>query len=230
MSISTKLIFDIETVGVDFNSLDRISQEFVRQSAETEEDLAEAKERMSFSPLTGTIAAIGLINPDTKRGSILLATSQQLPEELQPGVKLESGTEAEILEKFWSAAGHYNSFVTFNGRVFDAPFLLIRSAIHGIRPTKNLMSNRYLASQADDCSHIDLLDQLTYYGAVRKKYNLHFWCKAFGIPSPKESGLSGEDVERLVREGRWLEMAQYNLGDLLSTMQLYEKWSRYLNI
>ncbi|MBI5220367.1 MAG: ribonuclease H-like domain-containing protein [Candidatus Liptonbacteria bacterium] len=230
MSNTNKLIFDIETVGVDFNSLDKISQEYVREYAETEEDLIEATGRLSFSPLTGTIAAIGLINPDTRRGNILLATSKQLPEELQPGIQLESGTEAEIIEKFWSAASHYNTFVTFNGRVFDAPFILVRSAIHGVKPTKNLMSNRYLASQLDNCNHVDLLDQLTYYGAVRKKYNLHFWCKAFGIPSPKESGLSGKDVERLVREGRWLEMAQYNLGDLLSTMQLYEKWNRYLNL
>jgi hypothetical protein len=106
---------------------------------------------------------------------------------------------------------------------------MIRSAILDVRPSKNLLSNRYLESQKFGATHVDLLDQLTFYGAVRKKFNLHFWTKAFGIQSPKEQGITGEDMSRLYKEGKLLEIAKYNLGDLKATKELYEKWNRYLN-
>lgn len=229
MSNTPKLIFDIETVGVNFDHLDSVSREYIQKYAETDQELAEAKDRLSLSPLTGTIAAIGVLNPETKHGIIFIANGKKLPKELQKGVELKMGTEKEILEQFWEVAKHYNHFISFNGRTFDVPFLMVRSAILDVQPSKNLMANRYLSSQPASAVHIDLLDQLTFYGAVRKKYNLHFWCKAFGIPSPKESGITGEDMSMLVREEKYMEMAQYNLGDLLSTKMLYEKWANYLN-
>ncbi len=232
---SQKLIFDIETMGVDFETLDEMSQEYLLQYAEGEEEQVEAKERMSFSPLTGEIVAIGVLNPDTMKGAVYvrnndLAGAAPAQQTLEEGIGVEYGTEKEIVEKFWDIAKSYNCFISFNGRVFDAPFLMIRSAILGVRPTKNLLSNRYLGSQKFDASHIDLFDQLTFYGAVRRKFNLHLWCKAFGIKSPKEEGITGDDVGRLYKEGKLLDIAKYNAGDLLATKNLYNKWDAYLNL
>ena len=95
---------------------------------------------------------------------------------------------------------------SFNGRGFDIPFLLIRSAVHKIKPTKNLMSNRYLNSQKFDSKHVDLLDQLTFYEAARRWGNLHLWCRAFGVESPKSLGVTGETVGKLFKEKRFLEI------------------------
>lgn len=224
-----KLIFDIETIGVDFEELDEFSQEYIKKWAEGDEELAEAKDRLSFSPLTGEIVAIGILNPDTNKGAIYVRSEEKLPNEVEAGVALAGGNEKEIIEKFWEAASHYNQFITFNGRVFDAPYLLIRSAILDVKPTKNLMANRYLSSQPFSAVHVDLLDQLTFYGAVRKKFNLHFWSKAFKFKSPKEDGITGDDIKRLYSEKKFLEIARYNLGDLHATKALYEKWEKYLN-
>ncbi len=110
------------------------------------------------------------------------------------------------------------------------PFLMIRSAILGIKPSKNLMSNRYLSLQKYDAVHVDLFDQLNFYGAVWKKFNLHMWTKAFGIKSPKEEGITGEDVNRIYKERKFLDIARYNLGDLKATKELYEKWDKFINI
>jgi len=228
-----KLVFDIETIGIDFESLDKISQEYLLQYAESEEEEEETKERLGFYPLTGEVVAIGILNPDTNRGAVYLRkTNNQQPitNNIENGILLETGTEKEILEKFWETIKPYNYFISFNGRVFDAPFLMIRSAILGIKPSKNLLSNRYLNSQKYDAVHVDLLDQLTFYGITRKKFNLHFWTKAFGIKSPKEEGITGDDVSRLYKEGKILEIAKYNLGDLKATKELYEKWNNYLNL
>jgi len=73
---------------------------------------------------------------------------------------------------------------------------MMRSAINKIKPTKNLITSRY-----DKKLHIDLLEQLTYYG-LTKKFNLDFYCKAFGIDSPKSKGISGMDVKNLYEAGK----------------------------
>jgi hypothetical protein len=178
--------------------------------------------------------AIGILNPETSKGVIYLNSDgpsniKKSPPEIVPGIALEWGSESDILKKFWNTALKYNYFITFNGRGFDAPFLMIRSAINGIRPSKNLMTNRYVSSQSFQALHIDLMDQLGFYGATRKSFSLHFWTKAFGIESPKEGGVDGDDVKKLFEEGEILKIAKYNAGDLFATKALYEKWDQFLN-
>ena len=147
----------------------------------------------------------------------------------QDNFKFKALTEKEMLQKFWQGVLRYNEFVTFNGKSFDLPFLLIRSAVNQVKPTKNLMSNRYLSSQKFGCKHIDLLDELTYYGAVRKKGNLHLWSRAFNITSPKAQGVTGDDVSRLFAEKKYLDIARYNVGDLVATKELFGYWKNYLS-
>jgi len=117
-----------------------------------------------------------------------------------------------------------DTVVTFNGRNFDVPFLMIRSAFNKIKPTKNLITNRF-----DSSVHIDLLDQLTFYGLIRK-FNLDFYCHSFGIESPKSKGISGMDVKVLYEAGRIKDIAIYCGEDIYATFQLYKIWDEYINI
>jgi|SRR3989344_1379862 len=231
-----KLVLDIETVGVDFETLDEASKEqltrYFERYSKNAEEAEESKDKLGFWPLTGYIVAIGILNPDTDKGALYLNTdNKDLPKEneIESGISIETGSEKEILQKFWNTALKYNFFVTFNGRAFDAPYLMIRSAINGVRPSKNLMSNRYVGSQSYDATHIDLADQLNFYGAVRRNFSLHFWSQAFGIPSPKGEGITGYDVKSLYEAGKLMKIAKYNLGDLRATKALYERWEQYLN-
>lgn len=225
-----KLIFDIETIGVDFENLDKLSQEYLLKYVQTEEEIEKEKKRLALWPLTGEIVAIGILNPDTNKGAVYF----QAPEEKinpfeEQGISFETGTEKEIIEKFWQVISDYQQFISFNGRSFDAPFLMIRSAILGIRPTKNLLANRYLSSQPYNVQHIDLFDQLSFYGVLQRKFSFHLWAKAFGIKSPKEDGLTGESVKEVFNQKKYLEIARYNLGDLIATKELYDKWQKYLS-
>ncbi len=232
------LIFDLETVGEDFDSLDEVTQNsltnWIRKEAKDENEyqanLTDLKNWLGFSPLTGEIAVIGILDYEKNQGAIYFqAPGQDLTEFEENGFKFKPMTEAEMLQNFWQGAAKYQNFVSFNGRGFDAPFLMIRSAVHKIKPTKDLMSNRYLSSQKFGARHIDLLDQMTFYGAARKKGNLHLWSRAFGIASPKASGVTGDDVGRLFKEKKFLEIAKYNVGDLQATKALYEYWRDYIN-
>jgi hypothetical protein len=105
---------------------------------------------------------------------------------------------------------------------------MIRSAIHGIRPTKDLMRGRYLYQHNPEALHIDLMEQLSFYGATRRKGSLHLWSRALGIESPKAQGVTGDDVAGLFKRKKFLEIAKYNVGDIRATRALYEKWDTYL--
>ncbi len=238
MSNTQKLVIDIETVGEDFDSLDLTTQEsltqWIRKESESEEEYASAleelKNRLGFSALTGEVVAIGVLDYHKDQGVVYFQAPGEKQKELtEEGVTFKAMSEKDMLQKFWEGARQYEYFITFNGRSFDIPFLMIRSAIHGIRPSKDLMRGRYLYQQKPDAIHIDLYDQLTFYGAVRRKGGLHLWSRAFGIESPKSGGVTGDDVGRLFSEKKFLDIARYNVGDLRATKALYEKWETYLN-
>jgi DNA polymerase elongation subunit (family B) len=219
----SRIIFDIETVGKDFETLDSPTQEYLLKYAGSEDEKEEIKERLSFYPLTGEIVTIGMLDPDTQKGKVFF---QNVGDPLLPfeedHVLYETGSEKEILDKFWAVVKGYHQFVTFNGRSFDCPFILIRSAVYKIKPRRDLMPNRY------GDAHIDLLDQLTFYGAVRKRFNLDMWCRVFGIKSPKGDGITGDDIKALFKAGRHLDIARYCVGDLRATRELLACWENYI--
>ena len=228
-----KLIFDIETVGVEFDSLDDKSQELLLRFAETPEDIEAVKDGLGFSPLTGQVVAIGVLNPETAKGAVyFLSPDGGVEKQEKDGVQyIPYKSEKDLLKSFWDASAHYDQFVTFNGRGFDAPYLMIRSAINKIKPAKNLMTYRYESEQyVKVITHLDLLDRLTFFGAVRRKGGLHMWCRAFGIKSPKSEGVSGEDVAQLFKDKEYMKIAEYCFDDVLATEKLYEYWEKYVNI
>lgn len=234
-----KLIFDIETVGDNFDDLDESTQDvltrWIKKDSESEEEYAQALEELKsglgFSPLTGQIVVIGVLDYDKNQGVVYFQAPGENFKEFQEGnITFKPSTEKEMLENFWKGAEKYNEFITFNGRGFDAPFLAVRSAVHKVKSTKDLMSNRYLNSQKFGATHIDLFDQLTFYGATRRKGGLHLWCRAFGITSPKAQGVTGDDVAQLFKEKKYKEIARYNVGDLIATKELYDYWKNYVKI
>lgn len=231
-----RLIFDIETIGEDFDALDLTTQDVLThwirreygEGEEYERALKDIKNGLGFSPYTGSIVAIGTLDVDKGQGGVYFdAPGQTIGEAVEDGIKLRQLPEKEILQKFWDIAKEYDEFISFNGRSFDAPFLSIRSAIHGIRPTRNLMEGRY-AYQQRSCRHVDLMDELTFYGAVLKRPSLHLTCRAFGIKSPKADGITGDDVSRLFKEKKFVDIARYNVGDLRATKALYDYWEKYI--
>jgi len=236
----SKLVFDIETIGEDFDSLDETTQgvltRWLKKESKNEKEfdsgLEELKAGLGFSPYTGSIVAIGVLDVEKNIGCVYYSAGAEVMvdearrETEEDGIKFKYMSEKEMLERFWEGASKYQQFISFNGRAFDVPFMMVRSAVHKVRPTVNLMGYRY----DKFTNHIDLLDQLTFQGAVWKKPNLHLASRVFGVKSPKEEGITGEDVGRLFKEGKYLEIAKYNVGDLRATRELYLVWENYFRI
>jgi len=225
------IIFDIETCGYEMTELSESQQEYLLRSAEKEKDESlrrelslEAERMLSLYPFTARVVAIGYFNVEEEKGLVYYEsgiTEEWLSEEKT--IRYKSASEREMLEDFWKIINARQKVITFNGRGFDIPFILLRSAMLGITPSRNLMTNRY-----DTKTHIDLLEQLSFYGAFRK-FNLDFYCRAFNIESPKSKGVSGMYVKTLYRAGRIKDIAAYCGDDIIATYLLYKVWETYLN-
>ena len=220
----SRIIFDIESLGFPLESFDAETQSYLLRFAETDEKVEEVKKNLNLHPLTAQILCIALYNPDTQNGKVFFQSNTH--EEFQSDDErchYISGTEEEILRRFWEIIPKYDQFITFNGRGFDCPFIMLRSAKLGIPTSRNLMPYRY-----DPGTHCDLLDQLTYY-QVTRRFSLDFYCKAFGIESPKAKGITGLDMRSLVDQQRHRDIARYCYGDVVATAELFRRWNEFLN-
>jgi DNA polymerase elongation subunit (family B) len=221
-----KIIFDIETVGDALSGFDQATQEYFLKFAKTDEEVAQARDSTSFYPVTAKIVTIAMLEAETEKSFVYYLIPDRALERAKEGEAeyVSAGTEKQLLELFWQRLEKYDQVITFNGRGFDAPFIMTRSAIHRLRCTKNLMPDRYRGAY-----HLDLMEKLTFLGATRRRFGLHMWCNAFGIKSPKEEGVTGLDVKDLFAEGRYFDIARYCLRDVGATKELYLAWDKYMN-
>jgi DNA polymerase elongation subunit (family B) len=232
------LVFDIETTAQPVENFDEVQQEYLFRDAARQPDpaardarRAEIQGMFSLWPLTGQVVCVAMLNSETARGQVLFTATdfEEAAEQAGPVEFVPCMDEAELLTAFWDVARHYENVVTFNGRGFDVPFIYLRSAILNVPITrKDWLGYRYQTEP-----HCDLAEQLTFYsvsgreGAARK-FNLDFYCKVFGIESPKAQGVTGHNVGDLFAEGRFMEIAEYCLRDVRATVSLYQCWKQRL--
>ena len=233
-----KLVFDIETTALPLTNFDETQQEYLlREAAKIPDETARATKReeiirqFSLWPLTAQVVCIAMVNADSQRGQVLFI-AEDFEEDAVEGGPVEfmpCADELELLIAFWDVAKHYDEIVTFNGRGFDVPFLYLRSAVLNVPISKkNWLGYRFATEP-----HCDLAEQFTFYGVsgregAARRFNLDFYCKAFGIDSPKAHGVTGMDVGKLLAEGKHREVAEYCLRDVRATVELYRVWRERL--
>src|SRR3989304_10219110 len=107
------LVFDIETVSEDFDSLDKTTQDVLTRwikydsSTETEYEkaLEDLKNGLGFSPLTGEVVVIGMLNPETEKGEIYFqAPGETIDKFEEDGFTFKQISEKERLQSFWDVA------------------------------------------------------------------------------------------------------------------------------
>jgi len=217
-----KLVIDIETVGIPWEEHDPYVREYLIKG-QTEDGAEETKRAGGLSPFRGKIVAIGVIRIDDGRSCALYEVPGQMDVRVEKAGSRTyiSGTEKQILEKFWEWFDNDSRFISFNGRQFDGPFLMIRSAVNGVIPKRDLVGYRY--QMHPNC---DLREALNFFGTANSrqmKFNLDLACKAFGIATSKSEGVDGRSVESWYRDGRHREIADYCLEDVRATRELYDK-------
>lgn len=228
------LAFDIETYGA-WGGLNPRLQDYLQQRDRDRgvgpDDPRSAAHSVSLLPGLAQVVAIGLweAGPDGAPGAgaaLALDPGQAEPER---AAALPSGAparyfrqEADLLRAFWVRAGEVvatgGRLVSFHGRGFDGPMLLVRSAVLGLVPSVALAGRSRSLSP-----HCDVGDALTFFGATRMSLSLDYWCAVFGLRSPKQNGLTGRDVGAAFERGEHAAIAAYALDDARATGELYAR-------
>ncbi len=218
-----KLIFDIETCGQEKDELDPIIKEYLIKNAKDEKEREDILSRTGLLPISGEVVAIAMLNSDSGQGKVYFqAPKNNIENYTKNNIEYIVKDEKGILESFWQDIRFFEQIISFNGRGFDCPFIIIRSIYHNLKPTKNLMPYRYSTKE-----HLDIMDQLSFYGAFRK-LSLESLCQTFGIKNPKDEGVSGLEVNNLFKNKEYKKIAEYCMRDVVATKDLYERMKDFL--
>lgn len=219
----SKLIFDIETRGQGSKELDSLLKEYLVKNAKSHEEKEDILSKTGLLPISGEVVAIAMLNPETDQGKVYFqAPKGGAKDYKKDGIQYIVKDEKEMLKSFWESIKHFDLLISYNGRNFDAPFIIFRSIFHKIKPTRNLMPNRYYKNE-----HLDLLDQLSFYGAFRR-FSLEALCQFFGIKNPKDEGVSGLIVGELFDKKEYKKIAEYCMRDVFATKELYNRVEEYI--
>jgi predicted PolB exonuclease-like 3'-5' exonuclease len=231
------LVFDIETTPLEWDTFSDSQKEYLLRNLTTDEEIERRKNELGLSPFTAQIICIGLIfveiedNTEKTFKQVAYVVDNSFSSEMeevviQDEVEIHIVSEAKALETFWRILSKYPDIhlISFNGRNFDCPFIMLRSAILGINITRNLMEG----TKYNYKFHTDVLDELTFfqptnYFSATKRFNLDFYTRSFGIQSPKALGIDGSNVSEYFKEGKLIDIALYCLRDVRSTWELYRK-------
>jgi hypothetical protein len=211
-----EIAFDIETIP-DPNIPPELEAELFKDivapaNYKSEEKIAEyvlnkkleIRQGFALSPTTGRVASVALYG------------------ECEPTVEIAYTVEDEfqILFAFWETVHQlHNRFrgavrwISYNGKSFDLPFLIARSAKYKIKPKVLIDMKKF-----DLTRHFDLIDALSNFGAA-KKTKLDYWLMAFSLPRKTESGAHVGDMWDA---GRYEDISQYCLDDCKRTLWLYQ--------
>ncbi|MDL0088869.1 3'-5' exonuclease [Campylobacter gastrosuis] len=144
---------------------------------------------------------------------------------------LKGENEREILTKFINFINEHNPrLVSFNGRGFDLPMIMARAMRYNLSAAayfevdnKILNKNKWenYKSRYDGRFHIDLLDHISDFGAVRG-LKLDTLCAALNLPGKYD--VSGDQVLELFYEGEIEKINEYCESDVLNTYWLFLKY------
>ncbi len=241
------LVLDIETVGADLS--DEEWEYLIRREKEFPEGEREfyrnkVKKQVALWGLTGHVVSVAMGVVARKEDGASLAkvkvmyladgngertetvplngedyTVQFVRYDLSGGIE---GAEREIIREVWYTLTKVRGrLVTYNGRRFDLPFLMLRSLVLDLPISKYHLGNRF-----DYTGHIDVMDVLSFHGLGRFS-SLDFVCKRLRIPTPKVS-MDGSEVEKYFHNGRYDDIATYNFYDVWATTAVYDRVLRIL--
>nr|WP_314217777.1 3'-5' exonuclease [uncultured Campylobacter sp.] len=144
---------------------------------------------------------------------------------------LEGESERDKIAKFLAFIEDFNPrLVSFNGRGFDLPMIMARAMCYDLSAaayfeTNDRDSNKSkwenYRSRYDGRFHLDLLDHISDFGAVRG-LKLDHICASVGLPGKYD--VHGDQVLQLYYGGEQAKIDEYCRSDVLNTYWLFLKY------
>jgi len=133
--------------------------------------------------------------------------------------KDEAGMLAELSAFMTEWRPH---LVTWNGRGFDLPVLVLRALRHGVAFPWYYQERDYRSRYSED-GHLDLADFLANHGAARMT-SLHGAARLVGLPGKDGLGVDGSQVQGLYKSGQIETLRQYCLSDVAQTAFVFLRY------
>ena len=144
---------------------------------------------------------------------------------------INGNNEKEMIKNFLDFIDKKQpKLVSFNGRAFDMPMLMIRAMKYNLsclayfeKENIELNKNKWdnYRSRYSDRFHVDLMDHIGEFGAVRG-LKLDLLCKMAGLPGKYD--VHGDEVTELYYNNEIEKIKEYCESDVLNTYWLYLKY------
>lgn len=144
---------------------------------------------------------------------------------------IEGKDECEKISKFIGFIQKHNPrLISFNGRGFDLPMLMIRAMKYNICATSYFSTNdkengkdkwTNYRSRYDGVFHMDLLDHISDFKAV-SGLKLDYICSALNLPGKYD--VHGDEVLNLFYQNQIEKINEYCESDTLNTYWLFLKY------
>ena len=225
-SASQVVAWDLETVPLPAGALSDAQRARLALAVAAERrrqpDLSpgEAERRAaSLHPFLGWVCCLSAVRlrPDGRHGQPKSYTAAA------------PDAEADLLRAWWADAARLprgTRFVTFNGKRFDADWLRVRSAAHGIAPARSDLLDTYPYNTRP---HADLA---RVFGCV---HSLDDLCDLLAVPrsdagASPDGGppISGATVADAVGQGRVAAVARYCEADVQATLSCYVRLGAFV--
>lgn len=196
-----KLFFDIETIPSAEEHKEIHIEIIQKLSSKKTKTIEEIYEETCFEGTFGRLCCIGII----KEGSTGIIQKEVF-----------SGTEKEILIRFWEAASNVGRFIGHNIWAFDLPFIYKRSIINGVKPRLDISFARYR-----NFPIYDTQQEWELWG-FQKAQKLDTLAKVLGLPTSKDE-MDGSMVWQYYQNGKMEEIYKYCMKDVELTRLVYYK-------
>ena len=144
---------------------------------------------------------------------------------------LDGESERDKIAKFLTFIEDFNPrLVSFNGRGFDLPMIMARAMCYDLSAAAYFETNdrdnnkskwENYRSRYDGRFHLDLLDHISDFGAVRG-LKLDHICASVGLPGKYD--VHGDQVLQLYYAGEQSKIDEYCRSDVLNTYWLFLKY------
>ena len=144
---------------------------------------------------------------------------------------LDGESERDKIAKFLTFIEDFNPrLVSFNGRGFDLPMIMARAMCYDLSAAAYFETNdrdnnkskwENYRSRYDGRFHLDLLDHISDFGAVRG-LKLDHICASMGLPGKYD--VHGDQVLQLYYTGEQAKIDEYCRSDVLNTYWLFLKY------
>lgn len=191
-----KLFFDIETISADEDFKDYFQNEYDKKLVH-EISFDEFFSKTALDGNFGRIFCIGYALNDGELDCIC------------------EDTEAKTLEKFWQIAKDCDLFIGHNVFDFDLKYILKRSVINNVKPTRNLSFARYRNNPI-----YDTMREWDCWG--QSMTSLDKLARILGLETSKGE-MDGSKVTEAFHKGDGEKICEYCKQDVRLTRQIYNK-------